>query len=114
MVLREALVVDAASITHVHVESWRGTYRGIVPDVFLDGLRVNERTAWWERLLGDGSGGQFAYVAADAGDQIVGFASGGPLRSAITGYAGELYALYLLHSHQRLGIGRSLVHSWPY
>jgi hypothetical protein len=36
--LRPATVADAAAISHIHVESWRTTYRGVVPDAFLDAL----------------------------------------------------------------------------
>lgn len=32
MRIREALPKDATSIARVHVDAWRATYRGIVPD----------------------------------------------------------------------------------
>ena len=41
--------------------------------------------------------------------RIVGFASGGRRQGpTYADYAGELYTLYLLHEHQRTGIGRYL------
>lgn len=40
---------------------------------------------------------------------MVGFASGGRERAGETGYAGELFAIYLLESSQRRGYGRELV-----
>jgi hypothetical protein len=36
--LREARQQDAGAIAHVHVDSWRTSYRGIVPEGFLTGM----------------------------------------------------------------------------
>jgi GNAT superfamily N-acetyltransferase len=49
-------------------------------------------------------------VALDEQRQIVGFASGGPVRDPRSAlYKGELYAIYLLTRAQRSGLGRQLV-----
>ena len=40
---------------------------------------------------------------------VVGFASGGPERAGEDGFAGELYAIYVLHDAQQRGHGRRLV-----
>ena len=40
--------------------------------------------------------------------QVVGFAAAGPEREADSGFAGELYAIYLLEEHQGKGTGRRL------
>lgn len=49
-------------------------------------------------------------LEAKGNGNIVGFANGGKERSGDTDYDGELYAIYLLASHQRQGIGRALFH----
>jgi HAD superfamily hydrolase (TIGR01509 family) len=36
--VREATPADAGAIARVHIESWRSTYRGIVPDEYLESL----------------------------------------------------------------------------
>lgn len=43
--IRQAAVADAVMIAAVHVQSWRETYQGIVPQSHLAGLDVAERTA---------------------------------------------------------------------
>jgi hypothetical protein len=41
--VRRAVSGDAASIARVHVESWRSTYAGIVPEAYLRSLDVDLR-----------------------------------------------------------------------
>lgn len=43
MLIRPAHEGDAQGIAHVHTESWKTTYRGIVPDDFLDHLTIESR-----------------------------------------------------------------------
>ena len=108
MTVREARVGDAAAIARVHVDSWRTTYRGIVPDDYLAQLSYEAREQWWQRALTGADRRQFVYVAEDAGGEIVGFASGGPQRNGDPVYTGELYTVYLLATHQGRGLGRAL------
>src|SRR5215475_12853210 len=111
VLLREAKCEDAHGIAVVHVASWQTTYHDIMPADFLEQLAVEPRERFWAGLLCADprfEPVQFMFVAEDQG-QIVGFASGGAERSGKYQYLGELYALYLLKSHQRRGIGRRLV-----
>ena len=105
--IRKAGVADAAAIAKVHVDTWRSSYRGIVPDSVLDGLSYDDREARWRGILSGGGSG-FTLVAEDDGGGVVGFAGGGRERSGVPEYAGELYALYVLPDRQRQGVGRLL------
>jgi ribosomal protein S18 acetylase RimI-like enzyme len=104
--VRPADIGDAAAIARVHVDSWRSTYRGLLPDEFLDSLDAGRYTERWLRSLGDDA--TRVYVAEDD-HEVVAFASGGPERAGEGGYAGELYAIYVLEEAQRQGHGKSLV-----
>ena len=104
--IREATPDDARAIATVHVASWRSTYRGLLDDLYLDNLSVDDHEARWQRLLAGGNGDTFV---AEEGGEVVGFASCGRERDQDPIYLGELYAIYLLESHQRRGIGRLLV-----
>jgi GNAT superfamily N-acetyltransferase len=101
-----ATVEDADAIARTHVASWRATYPGIVPQVYLDSLSVEERAERWRSAL-IASTGMKIYVA-ECSEMICGFASGGPARAEITGFSGELYAIYLNPDVQRRGIGSQL------
>ena len=110
MTIRAAIPEDAAGIARVHVESWRTTYPGIMPQAHLDELSYSEREASWRDILtSHGAYQSLEYVAETDGGEIVGFVSGGAERSGDPDYQGEVYAVYLLQSVQRQGIGRRLV-----
>jgi GNAT superfamily N-acetyltransferase len=107
--IRPANVNDAAAIANVHVESWRTTYKGIVPDDFLAKLSYAQREQMWRQVLTDPDNPSFVYVAEDDRGQVVGFVSGGPERRRDPVDTGALYAIYLLAAYQGQGIGRQLV-----
>jgi ribosomal protein S18 acetylase RimI-like enzyme len=108
MIIRKATASDAPAIARVHVDTWRTTYRGIVPDEALANLSYERREQVWRVAAAQsGQGGRGLFVAEDAG-QIVGFASGGPERTGDALHKGELYAIYVLQASQGQGIGRLL------
>ena len=108
MLIRKANLEDAAGISKVHVDSWRTTYKGIVPDSFLENLSYEER----ERIWKSGIEKNQVYIAEDEKGQIVGFASGGKERTGkYDAYRGELYAIYLLEGQQGRGTGQKLFQS---
>jgi GNAT superfamily N-acetyltransferase len=93
----------------MHMESWRNTYRGLVPDSFLDSLDYGKRVERWQQRFTDASMEEFVYVAQDSAGRIVGFASGGPERTGHPIYKGELRALHIALDYQRHGIGHRLM-----
>ena len=42
---------DAAIVACLHLLSWQASYRGILPDTYLDGEAAKERTSYWARAL---------------------------------------------------------------
>lgn len=96
---------DAGAIARVHVESWRTTYAGIVPDAYLAGLDEALRAQLWSEWLG----GEALVLAAHVNGELVGFAHGGPNREPAGGCDAELYSLYLLQEVQHRGIGSALL-----
>jgi L-amino acid N-acyltransferase YncA len=109
MAIREARVEDVPAIAKVHVDSWRTTYRGIVPDAYLDALAYENREQLWNGFFADPEPRGVLYVAENDVGQIVGFASGGPVWETDPVYTGELYAIYLFKAAQGGGIGRQLI-----
>jgi GNAT superfamily N-acetyltransferase len=106
--IREARPEDAPAIARVHVDSWRSTYKGLVPDEHLAALSCERREQGWRDALSNPAHPSFVYVAEDEAGSVVGFASGGPEREGNPDYKGELYAIYLFDRSQRRGFGRQL------
>jgi L-amino acid N-acyltransferase YncA len=104
--IRQGEIKDATRIALVHVQSWKTTYRGIVPDAYLDTLETGSRTETWKEWL---LAGDSLILVAEDESGVFGFAAGGRVRESVEGYDAELYAIYLLHSHQRQGAGRILI-----
>jgi hypothetical protein len=104
--VRRATPDDAEAIERIRVETWRATYRGLLPDGLIDGLRANP-DGRRERLRAP-QGDQFVFVAEEGGE-VVGYALGGPERSGDAAHRGEVYAIYVLPAHQRRGLGRALI-----
>ena len=51
--VRPATLDDAEAIERIRVETWRATYRGLLPDGLIDGLRENAvGRGFYERLGG--------------------------------------------------------------
>ncbi len=104
--IRPATADDATTVARVHVESWRTTYRNLMPNAVLDGLSVERRADFWRQVI-ERATKQFVFVAEDEG-RTVGFVNGGSEQEADPHYTAELYALYLLEDYQGRGYGKAL------
>jgi ribosomal protein S18 acetylase RimI-like enzyme len=107
--IRPATLADVPAMARVHVDAWRTTYRGIVPDDYLAGLRYESRESMWRRILTEAGDRHAVYVAELPATGIVGIASGGPPLRRDSRFAAELHAIYILSAFQRGGLGRRLV-----
>jgi GNAT superfamily N-acetyltransferase len=104
--IREAKATDVEAIARAHVASWQDSYRGILPDNVIDRVDVGQRAASRRRMLADPR--TLTLVAYDVTHHdIVGLCDAGPARRAGR-WAGEIYALYLVHHAKRHGLGREL------
>ncbi|UJL47112.1 GNAT family N-acetyltransferase [Virgibacillus sp. NKC19-16] len=105
MKIREANLPDATAIAKVHVDSWRTTYKNIIPDEFLNNLSYKRREELWTNNIPRGN----VFVAENDAGKIVGFSSGGKERSGkYEEYQGELSSIYILKEFQGQGIGKLL------
>ena len=103
---REATAGDAAAVAYVHVLSWHKSFKGIVPDSFLEKLTIETRTKVFRERFGDDF--YKMYVAQTSEGHVVGFADVGHPRHDVEPYDAELYSIYILHEFQGKGIGAGL------
>ncbi len=109
MLIRTATPEDAPDIAEVHVRSWQGAYRDLVPGPYLAALSIPERTERWTSILSEAGPDGATFVALIDG-RIVGFANVGRSRDDDAGEGtGELMSIYLLPEQVGTGLGRALL-----
>jgi GNAT superfamily N-acetyltransferase len=107
--LRPAAPADARAIARIHVETWRTTYPGLLPDRTLIDMNVDSKASAWRHALEQPDAKGAILLAEMPEDGIIGFASAGHNRHANLPFAGEVQTLYVLPDWQNQGIGRQLL-----
>ncbi len=110
--IRKAKLGDEVEIAHVHVNSWKSTYKGLIPDSFLNSLSVESRTSMWAesiKQMQSTNGQMFVLVCEDTFGKIIGFIAVGADREEQRNFDGELYALYLNKELKGKGWGKRLI-----
>lgn len=108
MKIRKATPSDAYDIAKVQVDTWKTTYKNIVPNNFLNQMTYESREKQWEQVMNVHP----VFVAETETGEIIGFANGGAERTGdYPDYTGELYALYILEAYQKRGVGKLLLKS---
>jgi GNAT superfamily N-acetyltransferase len=105
--LRAATIADAALIASIHTTSWRATYRGLLPDAFLDGEVAQERADWWEARMGAPGGERRMVLIAVLDDEPIGFVC--VERQPESAWGVLLDNLHALPGYQGIGVGKLLM-----
>jgi GNAT superfamily N-acetyltransferase len=102
----------ASEIAKVHVDSWKTTYKGLLPDEILSNLSYDKSTTTFTKRLNENNDKKFFFVALNGNGDVVGFVDGGPIRDESSNHdMAEIYAIYILESFQNQGIGTQLLKS---
>lgn len=104
--IRQATIEDAPRIAEIHVDSWRSTYRGIVPDDFLAALDVKKREEAWKKLCSNERSP--VYVACHA-NRIIGFCHVSASGDRDAEATAEINSIYMDPAHIRHGYGSKLL-----
>ena len=111
--VRPARPDDAAAIARIHVDTWRSTYAGLLPDRYLVKMSMTRWAAHWSGVLDRPNGAEKVIVVSETPVGVVGFSSLGPARGDRSPLArqtyGEIYTLYVEPDHQGVGLGRLLL-----
>ena len=107
LTVRAARPADALEVAGVHVRSWQGAYRGLLPDRYLDELRPADRADRYTFDDADPSAPSTTVAVEDG--VICGFATIGPAREDEAPDVGEVLALYVDPVAWGRGVGRLLM-----
>ena len=107
--VRPATVDDAEAIETVRIATWQASYRGIVPDAYLDNLKIqSSRVDQIRRAIERADGG--ARLVAVADSRVIGMGiAGRPEDDQVQAGVGEIFAVYVLAEWQGRGVGRALL-----
>jgi GNAT superfamily N-acetyltransferase len=100
---------DAADIAALHADSWRSTYRGMLPDDFLAGPVVENRLALWRDRMSEPDEDRRLVIKAISREGMVGFAC--VLRDAEPAWGPCLDNLHVKPGSKGSGIGSRLFHA---
>lgn len=107
--IRQAKVGDAKGIAGVHVRTWQFSYKGQIPDFYLDSLTIEKRAKSWEKNL-KSLGKKVKAIVAEADGNIVGWCTYGASRDEdATKESGELHGIYVLPKYMGKGVGSALM-----
>jgi ribosomal protein S18 acetylase RimI-like enzyme len=107
IVIREATLKDAQSITQVNIQAWQESYQGIVDQEYLDNLPAIFAKKLALRQQGLSTTERTIHLVAQLEASIVGFCDAGVAKNCLLA-KGEIYRIYLLREFQGLGVGKSL------
>ncbi len=107
MIIREAKLSDAKGIAKVHVDSWKNTYKNILPTEYLEKLSYEQRTELWVRNISKVD--HYVFVAENNNGEVIGFTDGGKRAENEIEGSGDLTSIYILDQFQGQGIGSKLV-----
>lgn len=100
--IRKAIIEDAFDIAKISKDSWQITYKGIMPDEFLNSLEILKIAKQKEELLKNPEINTYVYEE----NEILGFVTFS--ESEENKNIGEIYAIYLKPNKKRMGIGSKL------
>ena len=106
--IRRRTKEDCKGIAYVVTVAWNETYKGIVPDWFLEELKNNEeeRAKKSYNEFDDNDNNQFVL---EVDNEIVGFVNFGITSDEEYQNCGEIFALYIISKYKGNGFGRKLV-----
>ena len=104
--IRLATEMDFPTIAKIRIDNWRKTYKGLLPQAFLDDLTYEKETLDW--LHFDQSEISSVFVATAENHSILGFVAIQPFNEEAT--IGEIYALHTAEAFRGLGIGKALIY----
>jgi GNAT superfamily N-acetyltransferase len=107
MRIRIADTADTRAMARIYVETWQSTYRGILPDAYLDAMTVADTQKALSREMR--GAGVRTLVAESEDGRLAGLITGGIDRRRDCIYGGEIFSLYVRAACQRRGIGLGLV-----
>lgn len=110
MTVRGPVNADVPGMARILVQSWRETYRGLMPDRVLDDPSfVERREQFWTAALTDPRYSENKIAVAELDGQLIGVGMSGPAQDEDATWDRQLYVLYTGAAVHGLGAGAALL-----
>ena len=106
--IRRRTKEDCKGIAHVVTVGWNETYKGIVPDWFLEELKNNE-SARAQKSYNEFDENNNHQFVLEVDNDVVGFVNFGASSDDEYKNCGEIFALYIISKYKGNGFGKKLV-----
>ena len=106
--IRKRKLEDCKNIANIVTTSWNETYKGIVPDWFLDELKSNEELRA-EKAIKEYDENKNNYIVLEVNREAVGFVWYGKSDDIEFDNCGEIIALYIISQYKGNGYGKKLM-----
>jgi len=103
--IRKTCLEDAERCAQIHIQAWQETYKGIIPDSYLDSADPTKRISMWKNSIQNQSLLNFVAEIEDVG--VVGYVTAVANRSPLFQGHGEVTGIYLLKDYHHYDIGKS-------
>ncbi len=107
MRIRPALPADAAVVADIHHHGWTDSYKGLVPDAYLDSLDADACLNRWTSALTEGT--PLEILVAEHSGRVAGFVAAGPSTDPDATAAGEIWDLWVASDARSTGVGGELL-----
>ena len=107
-IIRKKERKDCQEVAHVVTVAWNETYRGIVPDEFLDNLYKHEEERGKNSFDKFDENENHQYVL-EVANKIVGFVNVGSTDETNFTNCGEIHAVYIINGYKGYGFGKKLI-----
>lgn len=107
--IRIATINDAKQLAKVKVDTWKTTYKGMVPEEYLNNLDYEEIAGKFVRFFEENNQSKFIYIYIDDATQEVGGYVWFGSPDEDFEYDSEIYALYVFDKYHKQGIGKQLI-----
>jgi GNAT superfamily N-acetyltransferase len=106
MEIRESRIGDEIGIAKVRIETWRASYKSIIPSEYLASMREEDSADIWRKRLADPIANQQSFVAVSDAGEVIGFVIGEVPEDESDKC--ELSGLYVSPSFQGCCVGKQL------
>ena len=107
-IIRKKERKDCEAVAHIVTIAWNETYKGIVPDDFLDNLYKNEEERIKNSYDNFDEKENHQYVL-EVDNKIVGFINVGSTDELDFNNCGEIHAIYIINGYKGYGFGKKLI-----